>query len=208
MKDSREQSRKESMLRTLSSVVTLAAMLAGILAFTPLDALAQARKNLPIAQRPNVQRPNDQRPNRAAGQLSPAEVVGMLDAYAVVQAQEALQLNDGQYGQFVARLKKLQETRRRNQQARNQIVQDLRQLTGPQTALQVDEPAVRERLKALRDHDDRAAAEMRQAYDVLDEGLDVRQQARFRIFEEQIERRKLDLLMRARQGAARNNRDR
>lgn len=203
MKDSREQSRKESMLRTLSSVITLAAMLAGILAFTPPDALAQARKNLPIAQRPNAQRPN-----RAAGQLSPAEVVGMLDAYAVVQAQEALQLNDGQYGQFVARLKKLQETRRSNQQARNQIVQDLRQLTGPQTAPQVDEPAVRERLKTLRDHDDRAAAEMRRAYDVLDEGLDVRQQARFRIFEEQIERRKLDLLMRARQGAARNNRDR
>lgn len=203
MKDSREQSRKESMLRTLSSVITLAAMLAGILAFTPLDALAQARKNLPI-----VQRPNDQRPNRAAGQLSPAEVVGMLDAYAVVQAQDALQLNDGQYGQFVAHLKKLQETRRGNQQARNQIVQDLRQLTGPQTATPVDEPAVRERLKALREHDDRAASAMRRAYDALDEGLDVRQQARFRIFEEQIERRKLDLLMRARQGAARNNRDR
>jgi hypothetical protein len=33
--------------------------------------------------------------------------------------------------------------------------------------------------------------------------LDVRQQARFRTFEEMLERRKLDLLMRARQGAAR-----
>jgi hypothetical protein len=33
--------------------------------------------------------------------------------------------------------------------------------------------------------------------------LDVRQQARFRLFEEQIERRKVDLLMRARQGARR-----
>jgi hypothetical protein len=31
----------------------------------------------------------------------------------------------------------------------------------------------------------------------------VRQQARFRTFEEMLERRKLDLLMRARQGAAR-----
>lgn len=132
----------------------------------------------------------------------------MLDAYAVVQAQQALQLNDGQYDQFVARLKKLQETRRRNQQTRNQIVQALRQLAGPQATTPVDETAVREKLKALRDHDDSAAADMRRAYDVMDEVLDVRQQARFRIFEEQIERRKFDLLMRARQGAARGNRDR
>ena len=42
---------------------------------------------------------------------------------------------------------------------------------------------------------------MRQAYDALDEVLDVRQQARFRIFEEKIERRKLDLLVRAQERA-------
>ena len=40
---------------------------------------------------------------------------------------------------------------------------------------------------------------MRKAYNALDEVLDVRQQARFRVFEEQIERRKIELLMRARQ---------
>ena len=190
---------KHSLLRSLAPVITLA----GIFALTPIDALAQERK-----APPTVQRPNDQRPKRIGGQLSTGEVVGMLDAYAVVQAQDALQLNDGQYGQFVERLKKLQETRRRNQQARNQIVQDLRQLAGPQAAIPVDEPAVRDRLKALRVHDDHAATEMRRAFDALDEVLDIRQQARFRIFEEQIERRKLDLLMRARQGAARNSRDR
>ena len=48
--------------------------------------------------------------------------------------------------------------------------------------------------RALRDHDERATAEMRKAYETLDEVLDVRQQARFRIFEETIERRKLDLV--------------
>ena len=36
---------------------------------------------------------------------------------------------------------------------------------------------------------------MRRAYDAVDEVLDARQQARFRIFEERIERRKLDLLI-------------
>ncbi len=142
------------------------------------------------------------RANRAAGVLSPGEVVAMLDAYAVVQAQDALQLNDTQYGPFVGRLKKLQETRRRNQRARNQIIQELRRLAGPQATAPFDEAAIRERLKALGELDDRSALELRRTYDALDEVLDARQQARFRIFEEQIERRKLDLLMRARQGAA------
>ena len=43
---------------------------------------------------------------------------------------------------------------------------------------------VKERLTALHELDDRTATEMRKAYDALDEVLDVRQQARFRVFEE------------------------
>jgi hypothetical protein len=58
-------------------------------------------------------------------------------------------------------------------------------------------------LKALRDQDERAAVETRRAYDALDEVLDPRQQARFRLLEERLEGRKLDLLMSARQGARR-----
>lgn len=135
------------------------------------------------------------RANRA---LAPAEVIAMLDAYAVVQAQEALQLSDGQYGQFVTRLRRLQETRRRNQQARNKIIQSLRELTAPDKTT-TDEGAIRQRLADLREHDQRAAAELASRYDALDEVITVAQQARFRIFEEMLERRKLDLLMRARQ---------
>jgi hypothetical protein len=162
-------------------------------ALTASESVAAQRRN-PL--------PPEERPIRPPG-LSPGEVVAMLDAYAVVQAQEALDLNDTQYGQFVTRLRKLQEARRRNQQARNQILQELRKLAGQQATPPFDEHSIRERLRALRDHDDRAAAELKRAYDALDEVLDVRQQARFRTFEEMLERRKLDLLMRARQGAAR-----
>ena len=54
----------------------------------------------------------------------------------------------------------------------------------------------------------RAADQIRRAYDALDEVLDARQQARFRMFEEAIERRKLDLLVRARERAARQGADR
>src|SRR6478672_9345223 len=131
------------------------------------------------------------------GSISTAELVNMLDTYAIVQAQRELTLNDTQYAQFVTRLKRLQETRRRNQRERNQLLQDLRKMSGPQAPTPVDEGALRERLRTLREHDDRSAAELRKAYDSLDEVLDVRQQARFRVFEEAIERRKLDLVVRA-----------
>src|SRR3982751_3829044 len=47
--------------------------------------------------------------------VSAAELASMLDTYAIVQAQNALSLNDSQYGPFVVRLKRLQEVRRRNQ---------------------------------------------------------------------------------------------
>jgi hypothetical protein len=138
--------------------------------------------------------------------LPTAELVTMLDTYAIVQAQQALALDDEHYGRFVTRLKRLQEVRRRNQRDRNQILQALRRLTAPQAG-SVDEAAVRDRLRALREEDDRAAAELRKAEDAVDEVLTVRQQARFRLFEETIERRKLDLLVRARERAARAGRE-
>ena len=153
----------------------------------------------PLAQ---DDKPARGRAGRAAGDgLSPVEVVNMLDAYAMLQAQNALQLSDEQYGRFVSRLKRLHQTRRQAQQERHRLIQQLRRQAGPQAG-STDENAIRTSLKALRELDERAAREERQAYDAVDELLDARQQARFRIFEETLERRKLDLLLRARQGAA------
>jgi Spy/CpxP family protein refolding chaperone len=140
---------------------------------------------------------------RPPAQRSPGEIAAMLDAYAAVQAQQALALDEARYSEFAERLKHLQAVRRRNRQARNRVVQDLRRIAGAQASPPYDEAAIRERLKALRDQDERAAAELRSAYDAVDEVLDARQQARFRLFEEMMERRELDLLMRARQRAAR-----
>ncbi|MBI2222634.1 MAG: hypothetical protein HYU53_15670, partial [Acidobacteria bacterium] len=67
---------------------------------------------------------------------------------------------------------------------------------------------LRERLRALREHDEKNAADLRRAYSALDEVLDLRQQARFRLFEERMEQRKFELLMRARQPRAQQNRRR
>src|SRR5215813_1550659 len=128
--------------------------------------------------------------------VSPAEIQRLFDAYVVMQAQQALQLSDEQFPKFLARVKSLQEVRRRGQMQRGRMLQELRRLS--QTPGQDD--ALRNQLKALNDLDARLGTEVRQALDGVDQTLDLRQQARFRLFEEQMERRKVHLLMRARPG--------
>ena len=132
--------------------------------------------------------------------VSAPQIQRWFEAFTVLQAQEALQLSETQYGRFVTRLKALQETRRRHQQARNKILGDMRRITNPQNGTQ-DEAQLTELLKVFRDGDDRSAAELKKAYEAVDETLDIRQQARFRVFEERMEQQKLELLMRARQNA-------
>jgi hypothetical protein len=134
-----------------------------------------------------------------AGDMRPAEIQKLFDAYLVMEAQQALELGEQQYPQFLARVRTLQETRRRTQQERNQLMGQLQRLTNPRLPKPVDESEIKSRLTALQELEARTAAEMRKAYNGVDEVLDVRQQARFRVFEEQIERRKIELLMRARQ---------
>ena len=137
-------------------------------------------------------------PSTAPPGISPAEVQQMFDAYALVQAQQALKLRDDQYPKFLTRLRLLQAVRRRGENQRLRIVNDLRRLTQPADG-PVDEAMIKDRLKALNDLTASVAAEIRQAQNDLDEVLDVRQQARFRVFEEEIERRKVELVVRARQ---------
>jgi hypothetical protein len=171
-----------------------------LVAMTTFAALTAAPAWAMEQQQQQPQRP---RANRAAP-LTNAQLATMLDAYAIVQAQTFLELTDEQYGQFVARLRRLQQTRRRNMQARNKMLQELRRMTQPNAA--TDEAALRERVKALRDLDEQAAQAMRREHEAVDELLNARQQARFRLFEERIEQQKLDLVMRAQQRAARGAR--
>jgi hypothetical protein len=134
--------------------------------------------------------------------MSPAEIQKIFDGYLVIEAQAALGLSDQQFAQFVPRLRTLQEVRRRHQQERFRLLNDLQRMTrpaAPRGPLSGDEALLKERLSTLQEMDSRFAADLRRAYTTLDEVLDVRQQARFRVFEEQIERKKLELLLRARQ---------
>lgn len=135
------------------------------------------------------------------GDMTPFQLQQLFDAMIVMQAQEALSLSESQYAQFLTRLRVLQETRRRNQRERARLLNELQRLTNPRARRPAGaEGAVQERLAALQELEGRTAAETRKAYNAIDEILDVFQQARFRVFEEQIERRKLELIGRARQG--------
>jgi hypothetical protein len=138
---------------------------------------------------------------RGAAVATPGELADLLDTYVIVQAQRALQLDDEQYARFVPAVKKLQAVRRRTQRERLRLIQELRRLAGPQVAAPAADDVIRAQLGALRQHDEAAAVEVRGAYDAVDQVLEPAQQARFRILEETIERRKLELLMRARDRA-------
>jgi DNA repair ATPase RecN len=170
----------------MKRVVILLAVVIGL----PAAAMAQAPVPEAMAQ---------------AGDMTPAEIQKLFDAYLVMEAQQALQLSDQQYPQFVTRLRTLQDTRRRTQQERNQLMGQLQRLTNPRRPKSVEDSEIKARLASLQELESRTAAELRKAYNALDEVLDVRQQGRFRVLEEQLERRKIELLMRARQQNRLNN---
>ena len=164
---------------------------AGAVAFFAGAPLAAQRGR--AAQRPGLDA-------EASGQdeagVTPGEVQRMFDAYALLQAQAQLNINDDQFTPFLTRFKTLQEVRRRGMQERARILMSLRTLSN---APQPEEAQIRERLNALQELAARSAADLKKAYDSIDQLLDIRQQAKFRVFEEQMERRKLELVMRARQ---------
>lgn len=149
------------------------------------------------AQEP-PQNPPGQSRQPGGGDLSPAEVQRLFDAYALVQAQEVLGLTDAQYAKFVTAMKALQETRRRNQQERMRLLRELTRMAAPSAPAGNDQE-ITTAMATLKQLDAKAAAELEKAYDVVDESLTLRQRARFRLLEEQMERRKIELLLRARQ---------
>ena len=133
--------------------------------------------------------------DQAAG-VTPAEIQRMFDAYALVQAQDQLRMSDDQYSRFLLRYKALQDIRRRSLQEHTRIVADLRRLL---TGQQPNEALLESRIQALDEVDTRTSADLKKAYEGIDELLDLKQRAGFRVFEELMERRKLELITRARQ---------
>src|SRR4051812_8232802 len=138
----------------------------------------------------------EQTPGQPANEnVDPAELGRLFDAYTVMQAQEALGLDEARFGPFVTRLRALQELRRRNLRERAAVMRDLRQL------LQTpgNDVQIKDRLDALAKLEATTRADQARAMEAIDELLAVRQRARFRPLEHQLELRKLELVNRARQ---------
>ena len=85
-----------------------------------------------------------------AGDMTPAQVQRLFEAYELVQAEEMLDLTDEQYPQFVARLNALQEARRQSTQGRQRVLRELRRLSNQPGTSDV---LLEERLEMLRQHD-------------------------------------------------------
>jgi hypothetical protein len=162
------------------------------LATSPTPAAASQRASAPARGTPQE--------DTGTKPITAAQVQMLFEAFIVTQAQDALQLSEAQYGRFVTAFKRLQKARGSQQQQRTRLLADLRRMTAPD-APAADEAQITDRLRALRELEDTSAAEIRKAYDAVDDTLDLGQRARFRVFEERMEQQKLQFVMRARENA-------
>jgi hypothetical protein len=190
------------MTRVLCSLV-LVALTSG--AMSPALASAQnpppnqGQQGPPDPQRGRGPRGGRQNLPPASPNMNMQEVQKWIDTWALIEAERALQLTQEQYPNFVARLTRLQNVRRRAQMERRRSLGELSGLAqgpGPHR-----DDVITEKLKVLDELNVRAAADIRQAYADLDAVITPAQRARFRLFEEVIERRKVDLLAKVRNPA-------
>jgi len=155
-----------------------------------------------------AQDPRGQRPagNRAARQGAPAQpnpvqvsrdVQELLDAYVLKQAQPQLDLTDAQFADFIKTMIQLQRVRTQHRNQRTRLINELNRLTQPGT--QVDDETLIARTKAIDDLEADMIQKEREAQAAVDQSLTTRQRARFRVFEENMERQKLRMLAQAMQ---------
>lgn len=171
------------------------ASLAGVLASTSASFAQDPPRSTAQAQTQN-QRGAGRQPGRpvppAGGPNDPQQIQAWLDAWALIQAERELQLSAEQYSTFVPRLTRLQNARRRGVMARRQLMREINGLL-TQNPVARDEQIL-EKVRAYDDIGQRVAEEVRKAAQELDAVLTPWQRGRYRLFEEQIERRKIDLL--------------
>ncbi len=168
--------------------------------------IAAALAGLLLAATPAFAR-LQQPPAAAEPTVSPAEIQKLFDGYALVQAQQFLQLSDEQYAKFLPRFIALQNARRQALQQRARVLNEIRGLTRPDGGNGTDDQ-IKMVLKQLQDVEERGDSDTKKALDAIDQTLDLRQQARFRLFEEQMDRRKLELVAQAQARARQANRGR
>jgi len=141
----------------------------------------------------------------SGGQQRPAEpnradVEGMMEAYVLNKLQDSLDLSDEQFGSLVVAQKKLQDTRRSYRQDRMGVLRKLRQTLRFEQAGEGELGPLLDELDVLRDD---FATDEKTRYEAIDAILDIRQRARYRILEVELQRR-LNEMMRDVRGRRQN----
>jgi Spy/CpxP family protein refolding chaperone len=116
-----------------------------------------------------------------------------IDAFALIQAEQQLKLGADQYAAFAPKLIRMHRTRQRLLQDRRRALAELNQLLMAQSP---NDEAITEKTRAFDDVNRRGAEELVKSYQDLDSVLTPWQRGRFRLLEEQMERKKLELLTR------------
>lgn len=156
---------------------------------------------------PAGQRPAGRRglPAGAPELLNNEQVFRILDSFVMANAQRALQLNDAQWSAFFLRMQRLQDMQRGHRRQRQVVLNQLKMLIGPRARQAgMDDAAVAAKTKELDDLEMQIKVDEQKAVVEIDQVLQVHQRAHFRVFLDTMERQKLELLIKARQGA-RNN---
>lgn len=130
--------------------------------------------------------------------ITPAYIQAMFEAMTLMEAERFMTLTPEQYPVFVQRIRRLQEARGQQMRRRIRAINELRALANPQSG-RGDDATIEAKLKELDAIDKDGRAAIRKAADELDQLLSARQRARFRLLEENMERKKLDFLTKARQ---------
>lgn len=128
--------------------------------------------------------------------LRPDEVQQIVDGWEIATAEKMLELTDQQYVPFLQQLRKLQNGRRQQFMQRQRMLNALRQAINQQQP-SLDDAALDTRVKQFDDFERKQQQEIQSLQSAIDAVLTPRQRARFRVLQEQMERRKLEVLSRA-----------
>jgi hypothetical protein len=120
-------------------------------------------------------------------------VEDFLNGWEMNQADKFLQLKSDQFAPFVQHLRKLQTARSEYAPQRVRMIGQLRQLLSQPST---EDAVLEAQTKKIDDFDRQAAQDVQAALAAIDGVLTVRQRAQFRVFQEQLEKRKVEILLR------------
>jgi hypothetical protein len=178
-----------------------AALAALLIVFAGSDGAAQ----LPPEPQAAPPRRGGMPPVPPDGALLPGEVDRILEAYVITEAQRVLQIGNEQYPEFFRRMQHLQNLQRMHRNQRQRAIVELRQMIRPNFP-PAEDAVLMTKIRELDDIDAQFQMRERQALIAVDVILQPLQRAHFRVFLQQVEIRKSELLRAAQGGAGRPGR--